>query len=86
MSKNKKMSSKDKQSNQKSEPGTGPWISMRSGLIIIAIASLGMAVLTAVQTVPALGWAEGLLWSALFGALIWVIFFGMNFFNRLFRR
>ncbi len=59
---------------------------MRSGLIIIAIASLGMAVLTAIQAVPVLGWAEGLLWSALFGALIWVIFFVMNFINRLFRR
>ncbi len=59
---------------------------MRSGLIIIAIASLAMAVLTAIQAVPALGWVEGLLWSALFGALIWVIFFVMNFINRLFRR
>ncbi len=59
---------------------------MQSGLIIIAIASIGMAVLTAIQTVPALGWVEGLLWSTLFGALIWVIFLGMNFINRLLRR
>ena len=85
MSKNKKTSS-DKQSNQKGKPEIEPWISMRSGLIIIAIASLGMAVLTAIQTVPALGWVEGLLWSTLFGALIWIIFFGMNFINRLLRR
>ena len=83
MPKNKKTNS-DK--NQKSKPGAEPWISMRSGLIIIAIASIAMAVLTAVQTVPVLGWVEGLLWSALFGALIWIIFFGMNFINRLFRR
>ncbi len=59
---------------------------MRSGLIVITITSLGMAVLTGVQTIPALGWGEGLLWSALFGALIWIIFFGMNFVNRFLRR
>ncbi len=83
VSKNKKTGS-DKQSNQKSKPE--PWISMQSGLIIIAIARIGMAVLTAIQTVPALGWVEGLLWSILFGALIWIIFLGMNFINRLLRR
>jgi hypothetical protein len=77
-------------SNKQSEPKTRdkaePWINMRSGLIIIAITSIGMMVLTALQAVPALGWVEGLLWSALFGALIWIIFFGMNFINRLLRR
>jgi len=63
-----------------------PWISMRTGLIIITITSIGMAVLTGIQAVPALGWGEGLLWSALFGALIWIIFFAMNFVNRFLRR
>lgn len=59
---------------------------MRSGIIVIAITSIGMAVLTAIQAVPVLGWVEGLLWSALFGALIWIIFFGMNFIHRFFKR
>ena len=85
MSKNKKPNG-NKESDQKNKPGMEPWISMRSGIVIIAITSIGMAVLTAIQAVPALGWVEGLLWSILFGALIWIIFFGMNFFNRLFRR
>ena len=85
MAKDKKVS-RSKQPNQKGQPGAEPWISMRSGVIIIAIASIGMAVLTAIQAVPALGWVEGLLWSALFGALIWIIFFGMNFIHRFFRR
>jgi len=76
----------NKQSNQKDELRTEPWISMRSGIIIIAITSLGMAVLTAIQVIPVKGWVEGLLWSVLFGALIWVVFFGMNFINRFFRR
>lgn len=85
MSKNKKKS-KDKQSNQKDKLRMDPWISMRSGLMIIAITSLGMTVLTALQAVPAKGWPEGLLWSVLFGASIWILFFGMIFLNRFFRR
>ena len=85
MSKNKKMSS-NKQSNQENKLRKEPWISMRSGIIIIAITSIGMTVLTALQAVPAMGWGEGLLWSILFGAAIWVIFFGMIFINRFFGR
>jgi hypothetical protein len=85
VSKDKKKHNK-KQSNQESQLRAKPWISMRSGLIIIAITSIGMTVLTAIQAVPILGWVEGLLWSVLFGALIWVIFFGMNFINRFLRR
>jgi uncharacterized membrane protein len=85
VSKDKKKSNK-KQSDQKNQLRAEPWISMRSGLIIIAITSLGMTVLTAIQAVPALGWVEGLFWSVLFGVLIWVIFFGMNLINRFLRR
>jgi hypothetical protein len=85
MAKDKK-TSKKKQSKQENAPGGEPWISMRSGIIIIAVTSIGMAVLTGIQTIPALGWGEGLLWSTLFGALIWIIFFGMNYVNRFFRR
>ena len=59
---------------------------MRTGLIIITITSIGLAVLTGSQAIPSLGWGEGLLWSALFGALIWIIFFAMNFVNRFLRR
>jgi uncharacterized membrane protein len=81
-----KQKNKKKQSNQKSELRAEPWISMRSGIIIIAITSLGMTVLTAFQAVPILGWVEGLLWSVLFGALVWIVFLGMNFINRFLRR
>jgi len=59
---------------------------MRSGLIIITITSIGMAVLTAWEVIPVKGWGEGILWGLLFGVLIWIIFFGMIFFNRLIRR
>ncbi len=63
-----------------------PWISMRIGIIVISISSIVMAVLTGIQTVPALGWVEGLLWSLLFGVLIWAIFWGLIFINRWLRR
>jgi len=59
---------------------------MRSGIRIVAVASLGMAILTAWQVIPQKGWVEGILWGLFFGALIWAIFFGMYWFNRLVRR
>ena len=85
MSKVKKAKAK-KESNPLNLPAPQPWISMSSGLRIVAIASIGMAILTAWEVVPQKGWLEGILWGLLFGALIWVIFFGMLFFNRLMRR
>jgi hypothetical protein len=63
-----------------------PWISMRSGLIINAFASLAMAILTAWQVTPSRGWVEGILWGLLFGALIWAIFFGNILINKFLRR
>lgn len=63
-----------------------PWISMRSGVKIMAITSVAMVVLTAWQTIPSKGWLEGILWGLLFGALIWAVFFGNILINRLLRR
>ncbi len=82
MTKSKEKINKDKP-EKKTPPAAQPWISMRSGIRVIAIASLGMAILTAWEVVPQKGWLEGILWGLLFGALIWVIFFGMYWFNRL---
>jgi uncharacterized membrane protein (DUF2068 family) len=53
-----------------------PWLSMRSGIKIIAFTSIAMAVLTAWQVIPSKGWLEGILWGLFFGVLIWAIFFG----------
>jgi hypothetical protein len=72
---------------KKEEPlPSEPWIPMRKGLMIIAITSIGMAVLTAWQVIPSKGWVEGILWGLLFGALIWAIFFGNILINRLLRK
>jgi hypothetical protein len=59
---------------------------MRTGLKVIAGASIVMAVLTASQVIPIKGWVEGILWGLLFGALIWGIFFGNILLNRFLRK
>ena len=83
----KKSKKKKAQKSQKVEMNLNqPWISMRKGLIVIAITSIGMAVLTAWQVIPARGWLEGILWGLLFGALIWAVFFGNIFINKLLRK
>ena len=83
---NKKKLQADKQSKSTPSLPNEPWISMRSGTIIIVFTSIGMAVLTAIQVIPIKGWLEGILWGLLFGGLIWVIFFGMIFINRFLKR
>ncbi len=59
---------------------------MRSGIITIAITSVVLAVLIAWQVIPSRGWLEGILWGLLFGALIWIIFFGNILINRFLRK
>ena len=76
---------KEKDTKYASQPA-GAWIPMRTGLIIITIVSVVMAVLTAWQAVPVKGWVEGILWGVLFGGSIWVIFLGFLLYGRLFRK
>jgi hypothetical protein len=81
-------STKNQKKAKKKEPSLAaqPWISMRTGLKIVAGASIVMAVLTAWQVIPIRGWLEGILWGLLFGALIWGIFFGNLLLNRFLRK
>lgn len=81
MTKAKKADAKEKSS---SSPKA--WISMRTGVGLITVISIGMAVLTAWEAIPQKGWVEGILWGLLFGVLIWAVFFGMIAFNRFIRR
>lgn len=81
--------SKNSKKKKEETPNTSvsqPWISMRSGIKIIAFTSIAMAVLTAWQVIPSKGWLEGILWGLLFGALIWAIFFGNILINRFLRK
>ena len=83
---------KNKQNKQKAEERdigkslSQPWITMKTGLRIITVTSIAMAVLTAWQVVPSKGWVEGILWGLLFGALIWAVFFGNILITRFLRR
>jgi hypothetical protein len=86
VAKKKKSNKPKKQKEEENLNLNQPWISMRKGMIIIAITSVVMAVLTAWQAVPARGWLEGILWGLLFGGMIWAIFFGNILINKLLRR
>ena len=68
------------------KPSAQPWISMRSGMITMAITSLVLAALIAWQVIPSRGWLEGILWGLLFGALIWAVFFGNILINKFLRK
>jgi hypothetical protein len=78
--------SKKPKGQKEEKPSVQPWISMRSGLKIMTVVSIAMAILTAWQVIPSKGWVEGILWGLLFGALIWAIFFGNILINRLLRK
>jgi fatty acid desaturase len=83
----KKKKTKQKPKEQDIEKSLNqPWISMRSGVKIMIVTSLVMAVLTAWQVIPSKGWLEGILWGLLFGALVWAVFFGNILITRFFRR
>ncbi|HZK16831.1 MAG: hypothetical protein WC214_08905 [Candidatus Omnitrophota bacterium] len=63
-----------------------PWIQQRTGMIVITIMSIAMMILVTAQIVMGSGeWGRGLLWGFLFGASIWLVFYGMNWFHSLFR-
>jgi hypothetical protein len=81
-----KKSKKKKKEQDLQQKLNQPWISMRSGVRIMAVTSLGLAVLTAWQVIPSKGWLEGILWGLLFGALVWAVFFGNLLITRFFRR
>lgn len=80
----RKSGKKDQQADEMAKL-TEPWISMRSGLIIIAIVSIGMGAWTAFQAIPIKGLVEGTLWGMAFGGSIWLVFALMLAFNRILR-
>jgi hypothetical protein len=65
----------DAASQAASPTGLKPWLSFKTGLIIITVCSIGMGVLTAMQYVPAVGWNDGLRYAVIYGALVWGVFF-----------
>jgi hypothetical protein len=78
----KKSSGKEKKPAVEQAPPNAPWIKMKTGVIIIAITSIAMAVLTAWQAIPAIGVTQGILYGLFFGGFIWIIFLGFLLFRR----
>ena len=85
-SRKQQVSSQDstKEGNESIQGKSDSWVSKQMALIIITIISLAMAIYTGSQTVPALGWLEGLLWAVGYCGSIWVVFMGALFLNNKF--
>ena len=85
-----KLEQTDKASKAKDEKKpdlqSNAWISFRSGAIIIGVLSVGMAVLTTIQAMEVKPLGEAILYGLLFGASLWVVFFGLILINRLLGR
>ena len=73
-----------KKQEQETDP-TSPWLAMRTGLIVITILSIGMAIFVAWTVIPATSTVEGILWGLGFGAGIWFVFVLAFAFNRFVR-
>jgi hypothetical protein len=63
-----------------------PWLSQRTGRIVMIVISLALVVFTTVQLREPLGLGEALLWGLGFGVAIWGIFLLSYAFNRWMRR
>jgi hypothetical protein len=85
----KKSATQDNQptsAKQKRDTSSQPWLSMRSGIIVMGVVSLGMAALTAYNAIPSVGIWEGILWGLFFGGSLWLIFLIAFLFHRFMRR
>jgi hypothetical protein len=78
VAKNKNKTKKTPQEKKQEEelPFNKPWVSMRGGIILMAIVSVALAIFIASQVIPSTGWLEGIGWGLLFGGMLWAIFFG----------
>jgi hypothetical protein len=84
------MSQKKKKKNKEQEmleSMSKPWIQKRTGFIAITVLSIALMIFISVQLIiqnPE-EWPKAILWGFLFGASVWVVFFGFNWFHSLFR-
>jgi len=63
-----------------------PWLSMRTGLIVMAFASIGITIFIAWQLVPSEGFWKAVGWGLVFGVAMWAIFAAGLWFQRFMRR
>ncbi|MEW6178726.1 MAG: hypothetical protein AB1522_02250 [Chloroflexota bacterium] len=82
MSKNKTNSTKE----QTPELNAQPWIPLKSGLMVVGIVSLLLAIWTVATSNPEIPLLERILWGVVFGGSIWLVFLFFLLINRLLRR
>jgi polyferredoxin len=63
-----------------------PWIQMNTGMKVIAILSIVMAIYITWNLTPSEGFWMALVWGVGFGASLWAIFLGGLLINKIFRR
>ncbi len=51
-----------------------PWLSQRTGLIVMIVLSVGLAIYTGWQLYPAMGLGKAILWGMGAAAAIWAVF------------
>lgn len=73
-------------SKKQQEPIAGPWLSMRTGLQINILVSVGLAIFVGWQIYPAGGLPQALLWGIVAGLSIWMIFLATYLFSIWTRR
>jgi hypothetical protein len=62
-----------------------PWIKGRTGVLIIAVLSVILAIFTGVNVYKMLGLGQAILWGIGSAVGLWIMFGGLYLFNRLFR-
>jgi hypothetical protein len=80
---------RSKAQEKKQEPARDfnePWLQQRTGLIFMAVLSLGLGGFIAWQLVPAEGVFRAILWGLGFGAALWGVFGLSLAFNTWVRR
>ena len=82
MSKNKSSSSK----NQPQDLVPQPWIPFKTGVIVVGVVSILLAIWTIITSNPELPLIERILWGVVFGGSIWPVFLFFLLINRLLRK
>ena len=79
--------SKKKENKPKEDIKREPWIQKNKGVRIVMAASAALALWVGYQIIRTEGnWGKGILWGLLFGASIFLVYYGMNAFHRLFNK
>ena len=81
-----KKADNEEKSNAESPALNQSWLSMRTGLIIMTIVSLGFAGFVAWNYYESSGIFKAILIGLMFGGILWAIFVGNLYFNRFLRR